>query len=204
MFRAGFSRALGVLSICGVLYLGSLGVVRLVQARSRPTLTADTKIASNEPSADDDRLGGGPSATPRTNAAAREDRAELRVLLVGNSYTLHHSLHLLLARVGAAVQGGPRLSVDAAARGGYSLRNHLRTGDALQRIRAGHYTHVVLQGHSLSAVDRPNELVADAQRFKQAIDAAASRTVFYATWARSPEVSLYRTHKLVHLSLIHI
>jgi hypothetical protein len=127
-----------------------------------------------------------------------DTRSEVRVLLVGNSYTMHHSLHTLLQRLAAGVEGGPHVIVEAVAHGGYSLRNHLRTGTALQRIRAGRYTHVVLQGHSLSALDHPSELAADAERFKQAIDAAASRTVFYATWARSPEVSLYRTHRTVH------
>jgi hypothetical protein len=110
---------------------------------------------------------------------------------------MHHSLHTMLQRLAAQVEGGPRMTVDAVAHGGYSLSNHLRTGQALTRIRAGHYTHVVLQGHSMSAVDHPDKLIADAKRFKQAIDAAASQTVFYATWARSPEVRMYRTHKSV-------
>jgi hypothetical protein len=122
----------------------------------------------------------------------------LRVLLIGNSYTMHNTLHVLLERVAAGVEGGPKLEVDAEAHGGFSLRNHLRGRRALQRIRSGHYTHVVLQGHSLSAVDHPQELSIDAESFKQVIDAASSRTVFYATWARSPEVRLYRKHKIVH------
>ncbi|MET0385332.1 MAG: hypothetical protein ABW321_05205 [Polyangiales bacterium] len=184
--------------------------VRLVQARSKPVV--DTK-GSGDASTDDERasrgtLPMGPSPLPAPGGAdepggaearpRQDEPATLRVLLIGNSYTMHHSLHQMLQRVAAAVEGGPHVTVDAVARGGYSLRNHLRTGDALTRIRAGHYTHVVLQGHSLSAVDHPTELNADAERFKQAIDAAASRTVLYATWARSPEVSLYRTHKVVH------
>jgi hypothetical protein len=49
----------------------------------------------------------------------------------------------------------------------------------------------------MSAVDHPDKLIADAKRFKQIIDAAEGHTVFYATWARSPEVRLYRTHKSV-------
>jgi hypothetical protein len=118
--------------------------------------------------------------------------------MIGNSYTMHHSLHLMLQRVAAGVEGGPHLQVDSIARGGYSLRNHLKRAETLQRIRNGHYTHVVLQGHSMSALDHPDELEVDAERFKQAIDAAAGRTVFYATWARSPEVVMYRRHKLVH------
>ena len=128
----------------------------------------------------------------------RSDRVELRVLMIGNSYTMHHSLHSMLQRLAAGVEGGPRFVVDILARGGYSLRSHLKRTETLNRIKTGHYTHVVLQGHSLSAVDHLEELEADAERFKQAIDAAASRTVFYATWARSPEVSLYRHHKVVH------
>jgi hypothetical protein len=86
----------------------------------------------------------------------------LRVLLIGNSYTLHHALTSLLEHVGAAVSGGPTLTVEAVAHGGFTLRQHLQKGEALQRIHAGHYTHVVLQGHSLSALDHPDELVADA------------------------------------------
>lgn len=144
----------------------------------------------------------------RDSEEAKSDRASkdsdadsesktIRVLLVGNSYTMHHSLHTMLQKVAAQVEGGPRMTVDAVAHGGYSLSNHLRTGQALTRIRAGHYSHVVLQGHSMSAVDHPDKLIADAKRFKQAIDASSGQTVFYATWARSPEVRMYRTHKSV-------
>jgi hypothetical protein len=135
-------------------------------------------------------------ATPA--AHSDDDRAELHVLMVGNSYTFHHSLHILLQRVAEGVAGGPRLLVDTEARGGYSLRSHLRNGQALARIRSGRYSHVVLQGHSMSALDHPDQLAADAERFKQAVDATTGHTVFYATWARSPEARLYRTHKLVH------
>jgi hypothetical protein len=129
---------------------------------------------------------------------AEAEQTELRVLLIGNSYTLSHTLHLLLQRVAAGVAGGPPLRVDVEARGGYSLHSHWRAGQALARIRSGRYTHVVLQGHSLSALDHLEQLQGDAEHFKQAIDSASGHTVLYATWPRSPEASLYRTHKLVH------
>jgi hypothetical protein len=138
------------------------------------------------------------TVAPAAAASARDGTVEYRVLLIGNSYTLHNTLRQLLSRLSAAVEGGPHLVVDVEARGGYSLRNHLRTGLAMQRIRSGHYTHVVLQGHSMSAIDHPDELSVDAERFKLAIDAVSSRTIFYATWARSPEVKLYKTNKVVH------
>jgi len=215
MVRADFSRAL----VVALLTVEALVAVRFTHARSKPIVeaklpasaeqsasaatelllpTAAAATSSSEPEI------GAVSTDAQDTREARESQdsqdapSMLRVLLVGNSYTMHHSLHLLLQRVAAAVEGGPQLVVDAVARGGFSLRNHLRKGEALQRIRARHYTHVVLQGHSLSALDHPEELVADAERFKQAIDAVAGRTVLYATWARSPEVSLYRTHRLVH------
>lgn len=122
----------------------------------------------------------------------------LRVLIVGNSYTRFNLLPHLLARLSAAVPGGPRLLVDAEARSGFSLRMHLRAGQVLPRIRNGHYDAVVLQAHSLSAVDHPAELVQDAERFKRAIDAAGARTVLYETWPRHPSARLYRRHPLVH------
>ena len=216
------SRALRVLTVV-VLPLGILLGGHFAHARGKPE--AETQSAL--PGADADGSQNDASTLPSNSGrdSAREgrdssrdsrdgkdskdnDRATkdsdadsesktIRVLLVGNSYTMHHSLHTLLQRLAAHVDGGPRMTVDAVAHGGYSLSNHLQKGQALARIKAGHYTHVVLQGHSMSAVDHPDKLIADAKRFKQLIDAAAGQTVFYATWARSPEVRLYRTHKSV-------
>jgi hypothetical protein len=217
------SRALRVLTVV-VFPLGSLLGGDFAHARGKPEAEAQTALPS---SLDSEALDGEPGALPsgkdardirdgrdgdksergsgsRDNARERDKDSDtdsesktVRILLVGNSYTMHHSLHVMLQRLASHVEGGPRVIVDAVAHGGYSLSNHLQKGQALTRIRAGHYTHVVLQGHSMSAVDHPDKLIADAKRFKQAIDAAAGQTVFYATWARSPEVRLYRTHKSV-------
>lgn len=214
MYRGRASRALAFLTLCAVLTLGSLWAVRFVQARGKPvtdatgaddnaaTVALRAPVSSGLPAAPlpvgaRDRSAQLESMLP-TPVPVQPVVGPLRVLLVGNSYTMHHSLHQMLERVANGVDGGPKLTADAVARGGYSLRLHLRTGPALARIRAGHYTHVVLQGHSMSAVDHPTEFAEDAERFKQAIDSVAGHTVFYATWARSPEVSLYRTHKQVH------
>ena len=117
----------------------------------------------------------------------------LRVLLVGNSYTKFNLLHVMLSRV-ADGANGPRMHVDVEARGGYSLRMHWKSRTALIKIRNGHYSHVVLQGHSLSPVDHPDELAEDAERFNAEISAKGSRTVLWETWARKPNTSLYRKH----------
>jgi hypothetical protein len=105
-------------------------------------------------------------------------------------------LHMLIERVADAAPG-PRLHVDVEARGGYSLRMHWKSRAALMKIRNGHYSHVVLQGHSLSAIDHPDELAEDAERFHSAITASGSRTVLYETWARKPNTSLYKKHTVV-------
>jgi len=103
---------------------------------------------------------------------------------------------VLLSRV-ADGANGPRMHVDVEARGGYSLRMHWKSRTALIKIRNGHYSHVVLQGHSLSPVDHPDELAEDAGRFNSEIAASGSRTVLYETWARKPNASLYRKHGML-------
>jgi hypothetical protein len=228
MFGARRTRALHLTGLCLLLAGLGLSMAQLASARTpaamsaapvgpsplRPpgqTVDAPTVDARTDAPTVDARTDA-PTVDARTDAPTVDARTDapaalhdvrvasngLRVLLIGNSYTMHHTLHLMLQRVAAGVSGGPQLVVDAEAHGGYSLHNHLRTGQALARIRSGHYTHVVLQGHSMSALDHPDQLSADAERFKQAIDGAAARTVFYATWARSPEARMYLSNKLVH------
>jgi hypothetical protein len=138
---------------------------------------------------------GAETSEPANGAARARNELEqkpLRVLMIGNSYTRFNLLHKMLQRVAEA--SGRRVHVDIEARGGYSLRQHLKHGTALARIRNGRYTHVVLQGHSMSAVDHPDQLAEDAQRFHAAITAAGAQTVLYQTWARRPNASIYRNH----------
>lgn len=131
-------------------------------------------------------------------ASAPESPRPLRVLVVGNSYTRFNLLHRLLEHVANSVPFGTRLRVDAEARNGYSLRMHLQAGLALARIRGGHYDYVVLQDHSLRAVDHPSEMAEDAARFTRAIEASGARAVLYETWPRHPDARLYRKHPWLH------
>jgi hypothetical protein len=170
----------------------------LICGSSQPTAAQALNIASSRPqwgadaAIDADLLGESPKARERDG----NHKKPLRVLLVGNSYTKFNLLHMLIERVAEAAPG-PRLKVDVEARGGYSLRMHLKSRSAMIKIRNGHYSHVVLQGHSLSAIDHPDELAEDAERFHNVITASGSRTVLYETWARKPNTSLYRKHALV-------
>ncbi len=126
--------------------------------------------------------------TPR--AAAVEEPA-LRVLFVGNSYTRFNNLPLMFRRL--AESHGDRTRAEGIHQGGFQLRTHWIAGTARTRIRAGHYTHVVLQEHSLTPIAHPERLDQYAGRFKAEIDRAGARTVLYETWARRSGHRLYRT-----------
>ena len=126
----------------------------------------------------------------RTSAGVSES---LRVLLVGNSYTRFNMLPSLLHRVAAAVPNGPQLTVDSVAHGGYTLRRHWLKREATAQIRRGHYTHVVLQDHSLRAIDRADEMARYVARFDELISQSGAKTVLYETWARGENSTLYRT-----------
>jgi hypothetical protein len=127
-------------------------------------------------------------------AAARmsSDRP-MRVLLIGNSYTQANLMPHLLRRISESVPNSTPLHVEAVVHGGFTLRKHLEQGDAATRIRRGHYRQVVLQGHSLSALNDPFELDQSIHLFKRMIDRTGARTVLYATWPRHPQAHFYRT-----------
>ncbi len=118
----------------------------------------------------------------------------LRVLFVGNSYTNFNLMPVLIRRIAASGPSPVALEVRSAARPGFTIRRHWQRRRALALIKSGQFTHVVLQGHSLDPVERPEEFEAYMLRFKQAVDAAGAQTVLYQTWARHPSDSLYRVH----------
>jgi hypothetical protein len=126
-----------------------------------------------------------------------ELRAGLRVLLVGNSYTRFNVMPRLLERLAQSAHGDRPFHVEVEAKGGCTLRRHWLGGKALTLIRTRHYSHVVLQDHSLRTIDRPAEFDEYVARFDHAIAATSARTVLYGTWARAPSARLYREHPLV-------
>ena len=182
-------------------------VAALCWSQPQPCAAQSTKLAERSPrpaygvdaAIEADLLRGSPARPAARPAANKQDasRKPLRVLLVGNSYTNFNLLHMLIERIGESA-GGPRLHVESEARPGFSLRMHLKARSALMKIRNGHWSHVVLQGHSLSAVDHPDELAEDAERFHNEIAASGSHTVLYETWARKPNNALYKKHPQVH------
>lgn len=129
---------------------------------------------------------------PSARAGNDGSDSTLRVLLVGNSYTRYHHLHRMLRRLSDHDAGGPRLVARRETRAGCTLRRHWVRREARDRIRSGRYSHVVLQGHSLRAIDRPEELSTYVRRFHDLIAGAGAKTVLYATWARQDGSGFYQ------------
>lgn len=138
------------------------------------------------------------STAPALARPALPAARPLRVLLVGNSYTKFNMMPRLLSRLSLAVHGARPLQVDFEVHGGYSLRMHWVARRAAERIRHGHYDFVVLQGHSLSAVDHADELDEYAERFEQLAAETGARTVLYQTWPRKEGSREYQKNEHVH------
>lgn len=125
--------------------------------------------------------------------AANDDspRGALNVLLVGNSYTRFNLLPSLLQKMADSCQG-LQMHVSALARGGYTLRRHLRLSGVQEVIDRGQFSHVVLQGHSLRPIDRATEMEQAVTELHGLIEAAGAKTVLYETWARRAGALFYR------------
>lgn len=115
----------------------------------------------------------------------------LRVLFIGNSYSNHNELTQMVERLSYADERGPRIETTLYFRAGCTLGRHWRRGRAVEMIRNGDYTHLVLQGHSLDAVDRPNGLAGAAERFDRVAEANGMEMVLFATWARRYDRPIY-------------
>ena len=108
----------------------------------------------------------------------------LRVLFVGNSYCYVNDLPGMLRDLAKSQPKGVQIEVESVTPGGVGLKQHFESTGALEKIRAGGFTHVVLQGQSLEPISRPLEFQGFARKLAAEIKAADAEVVFYQTWAR--------------------
>lgn len=120
-------------------------------------------------------------------AAAATEPSEkprpLRVLFIGNSYTAYNGTVPKVVKQLADHAKRP-LDVERSVSGGKSLEWHWNEGDARPAIEKGKWDYVVLQDHSLQAIDKPELLAEYARKFDELIKKQGARTLFYLTWAR--------------------
>ncbi len=124
----------------------------------------------------------------RSKAASRKD---LKVLFVGNSYCYVNELPKLLGDLAKSDPKGPQISFESVTPGGASLKQHFESTGALEKIRAGGFTHVVLQGQSLEPVANPEEFQTYARKLAEEVKKSGAKVVFYQTWARRSDATEY-------------
>lgn len=115
----------------------------------------------------------------------------LKVLFIGNSYTNHNELPTMVSAFAGSDPRTGTLDTDVAFMPGATLRRHWRVERAVKYMRDGQYTHVVLQGHSLDTIERPEELETYVRRFADVAAGVGTEPVLFATWARHRENPLY-------------
>ena len=139
-------------------------------------------------------LAASPNARARIRVAAAQ--SPMHVLFIGNSYTRANDLPHTVQRIAEGVPSGSALRVTSIANPGWDLARHWLVPETRETISAGGFTHVVLQGHSLTALQHRDEFEGYARLFDDEIDRIGARTVLYETWARRPGSSAYRREQI--------
>lgn len=112
-----------------------------------------------------------------------DSKDKLRVLFVGNSYTMHNNLPLIFKELCDAADRP--MEVEMVAEGGKSLDWHLyQNPQTLKAIEKGPWNYVVLQDHSLQTILEPERFMHSVVRLSAKIKAVGAQPVLYATWAR--------------------
>lgn len=112
------------------------------------------------------------------------DRACLRILFIGNSYTFGNDLPGTFVRL--ARSGGHTVQAEMRAEGGWTLSDHTSSPETLEKLKADRWDFVVLQEQSqIPAVERLRTQRMDpaARLLTRQVTAAGARPIFFMTWA---------------------
>ncbi len=132
---------------------------------------------------------GAPASLSR---ASCDHSRTIRVLFIGNSYTYVNNVPRLVEAIAGSLPG-PCIETGMIASGGATLAAHWADDSVTQRIRAGHWTDVVLQDQSTDGEQwwvngQPRvgtsgaELADYSGRFAGVIKEAKARPILFAHW----------------------
>lgn len=110
---------------------------------------------------------------------------ELKVLFVGNSYTYGNNLPHIVAIL--SEETNTKLITRKSVIGGAHLWEHWNGDRGLNTreiIKDGDFDIVVLQDHSMSAIETPDSTIKYVRLFSEYIDHFGAETYLYNTWAR--------------------
>ncbi|HUP88341.1 MAG TPA: hypothetical protein VM100_03280 [Longimicrobiales bacterium] len=125
----------------------------------------------------------GLTAACSDSTGSSETRTNVRVLLIGNSYTLFNGQDTLLARVAVEAGHGRTISATMGARNNQSLETLWKDGVTLATIRQGGWDYVVLQEWVWGPTRDPNGFENYARMFDTEIKAQGGKTVLVVPWA---------------------
>lgn len=127
------------------------------------------------------------------------ENRRLRVLFVGNSFTVGNDLPRLVAESGLSHDPPVRLEVESAARDGMTLERHWKEGDVARRLREEAWDVVVLQEQSARPLTDPKLMETYVRRFAALAKEAGTEVILFQTWARldepeteQPRAAVYR------------
>ena len=86
-----------------------------------------------------------------------QEAKPLQVLFIGNSYTYGNDLPKMLAEL-AKAGGQSLLVVEKETPGGWSFKKHWEGGKAVQKIKSKKWDWVILQNHSLGALEARDDM----------------------------------------------
>jgi hypothetical protein len=106
----------------------------------------------------------------------------MKTLFIGNSYTYCNDLPAMLQDL--SIAAGKAVDMAAVTSGGKTLEWHWYNPESLETIAEAGWNFVVLQDHSLRAIEEPEKLRSDATRLAGRIREVNATPVLYVTWAR--------------------
>jgi hypothetical protein len=119
---------------------------------------------------------------------AQSKKEKVRILFIGNSYTYFGNLPQIVAII--SDQTAKKLVTKKSVAGGASLSEHWRGERGLQTreiIEHGKYDIVVLQDHSMAALNQPDTLRKYVRLFCDLIKKSKAKPYLYITWAREKD-----------------
>jgi hypothetical protein len=141
-------------------------------------------------------------SSPTASSTSASAKKPLRVLFIGNSYTFFNGgLGTAVKALASAVKDGRPFEYVEVTKGGQTLEGHWNDGKALAAIRQGNWDFVVLQEHSLGAINRREKMFQYAALFDAEIHKVGARTVFYETWGRQNRPEMYGVVEQAYVGL---
>lgn len=110
----------------------------------------------------------------------------LRILWIGNSYTMYNDLPGMVSKI--AAEQGVKLSPVRFLKGGEHLSGHYRNPLLIGALKKGGWDYVVIQEYSTGPAQSTREVISDTYHYAHLLDSLAKdgspnvRVIFYMTW----------------------